>query len=66
MTKVLIGDTVRDIREIYLSPMEVAIRLGFSRVTVYKWIYAGKLQAVHFGKSVRIPESEIERIMQKR
>ena len=66
MTQVLIGDNVAEIKERYLSPAEFALRVGLSRVTIYQWIYKGRLHAVHFGRMVRIQESEIQRIMQKR
>jgi len=49
-----------------LKAKEVAERLAISRSTVYTWFWEGKLKGVQIGghgRTIRIPESEIERIM---
>lgn len=43
---------------------EVAKKLGVSKMTVLRWIKAGKLQAHRIGKEYRVPESEIKRILE--
>ena len=52
-------------REQLLSPQEFANRLSISRWTVYAWIQEGKIRSVKIGRLVRIPESEVDRIVQE-
>jgi len=48
-----------------LSPHEVAERLSISRWTVYKMIGDGRIQSIKIGRLVRIPESEVSRIVEQ-
>lgn len=48
-----------------LSPKEFADRLSISRWTVYAWIQEGRIKSVKLGRLVRIPESEVERLVQE-
>lgn len=49
------------------SPEQTAKYLGLSRITIYKWIKNGKIQAHKLGgKTVRIPRSEIEKIVNEK
>ena len=48
-----------------LTPQEFAQRLSISRWTAYAWISEGRIQSVKIGRLVRIPESEVERIVQE-
>ncbi|MEQ8849887.1 helix-turn-helix domain-containing protein [Botrimarina sp.] len=41
---------------------EVAKRYGVSEKTVRGWHQSGKLKVVRFGRSIRVPDAEIERI----
>ena len=43
---------------------EAAKRLGVTRMTVLRWIKAGKIKAYKVGREHRIPESEIKRILE--
>jgi len=43
---------------------EAAKRLGVTRMTVLRWIRAGKIKAYKVGREHRIPESEIKRILE--
>ena len=43
---------------------EAAKRLGVTRMTVLRWIRAGKIRAYKIGREYRIPESEIKRILE--
>ena len=52
--------------EDFLSPADVARLLSMSRWTVYAWVYRGKLRAVKAGRLLRIPRSEIDRLVQWR
>lgn len=42
---------------------EAAPRLGLADKTLWAWIGARKIGVHHVGRSVRIPESEIQRIL---
>ncbi len=50
---------------VMLSPKEFAYRLSISRWTVYAWLQEGKIKSNKIGRLVRIPESEIERLVQE-
>ena len=43
----------------FLSPRQIADRLGVSRRTVDRYIARGELRASRFGKLVRVAESEV-------
>jgi len=57
-------ETRRDNQRL-LSPKEFANRLSISRWTVYAWIQEGRIRSVKISRLVRIPESEVERIVQE-
>jgi len=48
---------------------EVCARLGLAYITVWQWIKKGKIKAVRVGDSkrscIRIPESELKRIVRE-
>ena len=50
---------------VMLSPKEFADRLSISRWTVYAWIAEGRIKSVKLGRLVRIPDSEVSRIVQE-
>ncbi len=52
-------------REKFISPQEFANQLSISRWTVYAWIQEGRIAAIKLGRLVRIPESELERIIKE-
>jgi len=39
-------------------------QLGITRMTMYRWIQKGKIQALSFGGYKAIPQSEIDRLRQ--
>jgi excisionase family DNA binding protein len=47
----------------FLTVAEVAEMLRVSRMTVYRWVHAGELPAVRFGRSFRVPEQAVEAFM---
>ena len=49
----------------FLTPKQFADRLSISRWTVYAWISEGRIKSVKLGRLVRIPESELDRIVQE-
>ncbi len=53
------------LREKLISPQEFADRLSISRWTVYGWLLEGRLNMIKLGRLVRIPESEVDRIVQE-
>lgn len=48
-----------------LSPKEFAYRLSISRWTVYAWIQEGRIKSVKLGRLVRIPEAELDRLIEE-
>ena len=50
---------------VMLSPKDFANRLSISRWTVYAWISEGRIKSGKIGRLVRIPESEVERIVEE-
>ncbi len=52
-------------KERLLSPHEFAERLSISRWTVYKMIGDGRIQSIKISRLVRIPESEVSRIVKQ-
>ena len=49
----------------FLTVAEVAEMLRVSRMTVYRWVHAGDMPAVRFGRSFRVPASAIETFMEE-
>ena len=47
----------------YYTPDEVAAVFRVTRLTVYRWIAAGKLDALKVGRGRRIAETELVRLM---
>lgn len=45
------------------SVQEAAEIFGISPITVYRLVRRGELKAVRFGRRVRIPRSEVERLL---
>lgn len=52
-------------RTTFLTVAEVAEMLRVSRMTVYRWIHAGELPAVRFGRSFRVPQQAVEAFMEQ-
>jgi excisionase family DNA binding protein len=52
-------------RTTFLTVAEVAQMLRVSRMTVYRWVHAGDLPAVRFGRSFRVPQQAVEVFMQE-
>jgi excisionase family DNA binding protein len=51
-------------RTSFLTVAEVADMLRVSRMTVYRWVHAGDLPAVRFGRSFRVPQQAVEVFME--
>jgi excisionase family DNA binding protein len=44
---------------LYLTPLEASEILGVDRRTIYNWVRGGKLKALKFGGTWRIPRSSV-------
>lgn len=51
-------------RTAFLTVAEVADMLRVSRMTVYRWVHAGDLPAVRFGRSFRVPQQAVTVFME--
>jgi len=47
----------------YLSIAQLAKMLGVSRITVYKRVKAGKIEAIRIGRSFAIPKESIKKYL---
>lgn len=45
------------------SPLKLAQHLGVRNISIYRWIKQGKVKAIKVGSLVKIPQSEVDRIM---
>ncbi|WP_062381745.1 helix-turn-helix domain-containing protein [Demequina pelophila] len=52
-------------RTSFMTVNEVAQMVRVSRMTVYRWIHAGELPAVRFGRSFRVPQQAVEHFMEQ-
>lgn len=52
-------------RTTFLTVAEVADMLRVSRMTVYRWVHAGDMPAVRFGRSFRVPAAAVETFMEQ-
>jgi excisionase family DNA binding protein len=48
-----------------VTVIEAAEMLSISPKTMWAWIYARKVETVHLGRSVRVPASELERLIEE-
>ncbi len=46
----------------YLSTTEAAKYIGVTRVTIFRWIKEGKLEAKKIGRSFAVPMKEVKKI----
>lgn len=49
----------------FLTVAEVAEMCRVSRMTVYRWVHAGDLPAVRFGKSFRVPQEAAQAFVER-
>jgi excisionase family DNA binding protein len=47
-----------------MTVTQAAAAAGCSSTTIYRWIRAGDIQAYRIGHGVRIPVTEVERLVQ--
>lgn len=49
----------------FLTVAEVATAMRVSKMTVYRLVHSGELEAVRVGRSFRVPESAVEDYLRK-
>ena len=49
----------------FLTVAEVAAMMRVSKMTVYRLVHSGELEAVRVGRSFRVPESAVEEFLSK-
>jgi excisionase family DNA binding protein len=49
----------------YLTVAEVADHIRVSKMTVYRLVHSGELEAVRVGRSFRVPEHAMETLLDK-
>ncbi|MCQ1999650.1 helix-turn-helix domain-containing protein [Arthrobacter zhaoxinii] len=47
----------------FLTVSEVAGVMRVSKMTVYRLVHSGELPAVRFGRSYRVPESAVQKVL---
>lgn len=50
-------------KTIYLTRKRIAERLGISDRSIDRWIKSGRLKAVKIGRSVRVAESSVDKLI---
>ncbi len=51
--------------KMFYSTSEVALIFGMNRVTIYRWVKEGKIEAYRMGKVHKIPAFEVMRLLKK-
>ena len=49
----------------FLTPKEIAEKLKVNKVTIYRYIKAGKISAYKIGKDIRVKTEEFEKFLNK-
>ncbi|MGZ5368671.1 MAG: helix-turn-helix domain-containing protein [Aeromicrobium sp.] len=49
----------------FLTVAEVATQMRVSKMTVYRLVHSGELEAVRVGRSFRVPERAVEAYLNK-
>jgi len=49
----------------FLTVAEVAARMRVSKMTVYRLVHGGELEAVRVGRSFRVPEDAVEEYLRR-
>lgn len=49
----------------FLTVAEVAARMRVSKMTVYRLVHSGELEAVRVGRSFRVPHAAVEEYLRK-
>ncbi len=49
----------------FLTVAEVAARMRVSKMTVYRLVHAGELEAVRVGRSFRVPDDAVQEYLRR-
>ena len=49
-----------------VTVIEAARQLGRPKMTLYRWIHAGKIISIEFGGILFVPKAEVERLKKNR
>ena len=49
----------------FLTVAEVAARMRVSKMTVYRLVHGGELEAIRVGRSFRVPEKAVEEYLRR-
>ncbi len=49
----------------YLTVAEVASRMRVSKMTVYRLVHSGELEAVRVGRSFRVPDDAVQEYLRR-
>jgi excisionase family DNA binding protein len=51
-------------KQIFIRPSEVAIKLGVSKSTIYRWFWEGKLKGIKLSdKNIRILANSVDKLL---
>ena len=59
------NDKLTPVSRQFYTPRELAIGLGVSMPTMYRWLWSGKVRSIHVGQQLRISKAEVARILEK-
>lgn len=59
------SNTEHHLQPLTLSPREFARTLGVGRDSTYRAIRAGKIKVIKPGRAIRIPRTELERVLRE-
>jgi len=63
----MLDDAARTLkREKYMTVDEIAALLRVSKMTVYRLLHSGELDAVRIGRSFRVPESAVGDLLREK
>lgn len=51
-------------KQMFIRPSEVAIKLGVSKSTIYRWFWEGKLKGIKLSdKNIRILANSVDKLL---
>jgi excisionase family DNA binding protein len=51
--------------KLFYSTSEVADLFDMNRVTIYRWVHEGKIEAYRIGRRYKIPESNVMKLLRE-
>lgn len=62
----IINDIIVYMKDIFFTLVEVSEQLRVSKLTIWRYIKAGKLPAYKFGRDLRIKEADLDKFIDSR